>query len=94
VRLFEAAACGVPIISDVWDGIGTVLEPGREILLARETADVLGYLRELGDLERARIGERARSRVLAAHTAAHRAMELEGYVTELREREALRRIGS
>jgi spore maturation protein CgeB len=93
VRLFEAAACGVPIISDDWPGIETLLEPGKEILLARDTADTLRYLRELPEAERVRIGARARARVLASHTAAHRAMELEGYVVELRE-SALQRIGS
>src|SRR3954462_665244 len=93
VRLFEAAACGVPIISDVWAGIETILEPGREILLARDTAETLRHLRELPEDERRAIGARARERVLASHTAAHRAMELESYVVELRER-GLRQIGS
>ena len=41
VRLFEAAACGTPIVSDVWDGIETILAPGREIVLAREPEDIL-----------------------------------------------------
>jgi spore maturation protein CgeB len=93
VRLFEAAACGVPIISDVWPGIETLLVPGREILLARDTADTLRYLRELPEAERAAIAARAKARVLALHTAAHRAMELEETVAELREN-ALRRSGS
>jgi spore maturation protein CgeB len=93
VRLFEAAACAVPIITDVWRGLETVLEPGKEILVSRETAETVRYLRELPENERVRIGERARARVLASHTAAHRAMELEGYVEELREG-ALKGIGS
>jgi spore maturation protein CgeB len=93
VRLFEAAACAVPIISDSWPGIETLLEPGKEILLARDTADTLRYLRETPEAERARIGARARARVLASHTAAHRAMELESYVAEVRE-SALQRSGS
>ena len=80
VRLFEAAACGVPIVSDVWAGLETVFEPGREILLARSADDVLGYLHDLSAEERAAIGDRARARVLAAHTAAHRAGELERLV--------------
>jgi spore maturation protein CgeB len=81
VRLFEAAACGVPIISDWWDGLDSLFEPGREILIAEKSADVSRFLRKSDD-ERLRIGARARERVLAEHTAAHRARELEGYVEE------------
>jgi spore maturation protein CgeB len=83
VRLFEAAACGTPIISDHWDGLDTFFEFGEEILLARHTADVLRHLSERSESERRAIGERARRRVLAEHTAAHRAAELEGYASEL-----------
>jgi spore maturation protein CgeB len=79
VRLFEAAACGVPIISDWWDGLDTLFVPGEEILIARTTDDVLRYLRETDELERRHIGTRARRKVLSAHTAAHRAAELEQY---------------
>jgi spore maturation protein CgeB len=82
VRLFEAAACGVPIISDWWEGLDSFFEPGREILIARSSGDVLHYLRDLPDEERRAIGVRARNRVLAEHTAAHRAAELERYVAE------------
>jgi spore maturation protein CgeB len=76
VRLFEAAACGVPVISDWWDGLDEFFEPGQEILVADTADDVLRHLRE-GDRA---IGLRARERVLAAHTAAHRAEELEELV--------------
>ena len=80
VRLFEAAACGVPIISDWWDGLDTILEPDQEILIARSSEDSLRYLRDVSEKDRRAIGRRARDRVLADHTAAHRAKELEGYV--------------
>jgi spore maturation protein CgeB len=83
VRLFEAAACGIPIISDCWEGLDSFFEPGKEILLARSGQDTLRYLRELPDPECRAIGLHARERVLAAHTAAHRAAELEGYLMEL-----------
>ncbi len=81
VRLFEAAACGVPIVSDAWDGLDTFFAIGGEILVARDTADALRAIRDTSEAERRLIGERARARVLAAHTAAHRAAELESYVT-------------
>jgi spore maturation protein CgeB len=83
VRLFEAAACGTPIVSDRWDGIETLLVPGREILLVDGTADVLEILQRFGEEERLRLAESARRRILGEHTAAHRAAELEGYAMEL-----------
>lgn len=87
VRLFEAAACGTPIVSDPWNGIETVLTPGSEVLLARSAADVLGYVRDLPEEDRLAIGARARARILAEHTAAHRAEELEGHVLGLTARQ-------
>jgi spore maturation protein CgeB len=82
VRLFEAAACGTPIISDHWAGIETVFEPGREILLARSACDTLELLRDLPDVERRAIGLRARQCVLSRHTARHRAQELLDHLGE------------
>jgi spore maturation protein CgeB len=83
VRLFEAAACCVPIISDWWPGLETVFVPGKHILVARSSRDVLQYLHEIPDRERRQIALRAREHVLARHTAAHRAIALESYVEEL-----------
>jgi len=78
-RLFEAAACGAPVISDVWPGISDFFTPGEEILLAHTSEDVLAALdRSPEDL--ARIGNRARERVLAEHTSDHRAAAFETIV--------------
>jgi spore maturation protein CgeB len=85
VRLFEAAACAVPIISDSWDGLDTVLCPGKEIVIARSPEEVLAHLQGSDEEERRRVGERARRRVLSEHTAAHRAERLERLTAELRE---------
>ena len=82
VRLFEAAACGVPIVSDAWPGLDTFFAPGEEILIARSSDEALAYLRHVGEAERRQIGAAARARVLARHTAAKRAAELESYVLE------------
>ncbi|PYR93942.1 MAG: glycosyltransferase [Acidobacteria bacterium] len=82
VRLFEAAACGTPIISDTWEGLDRFLTPGAEILLSRNARQTLTYLHEISEGNRREIGARARQRVLTAHTALHRAMELESYVAE------------
>jgi spore maturation protein CgeB len=83
VRLFEAAACAVPVVSDVWPGLEEIFIPGREILLARSPNDVLSLIRELPETERVQIGRRARARVLAEHTPAHRAITLERCVAEV-----------
>jgi spore maturation protein CgeB len=83
VRLFEAASCGVPVISDRWEGIDAFFVPDEEILLADSAEEVLQHL-EGTSAERARaIGEAARRRVLAEHTPERRAEELERHVAAL-----------
>ena len=82
VRLFEAAACGTPIISDDWKGLDRLFIPAVEILISRNARETLTYLRELSEEDRRAIGARARARVLGAHTARHRAIELESYAAE------------
>lgn len=81
VRLFEAAACGVPIVSDAWRGLETLFRPGIEIVTCEGHGDVekvLGFAQTRRDA----IAEAARAAVLRAHTAGHRARQLEGYLTE------------
>jgi spore maturation protein CgeB len=76
-RIFEAAGAAACIITDAWDGIEQFLEPGTEILPAVDGAEVAGHVEAL-DQGRARaMGEAARRRVLAEHTYAHRALEVE-----------------
>jgi spore maturation protein CgeB len=82
VRLFEAGACGAPLLSDRWEGLGDILRPDTEVLLVDQRRDVLGAL-DLPDSERARMGQAARERVLSAHTYAHRAAALEGLLASL-----------
>ncbi len=82
VRLFEAAACGTPIIGDWWVGLDTVLRPGKEILVSTCAEETLHYLREMPEDQAREIGRRARARILLCHTAAHRAKELEGHIAE------------
>lgn len=74
-RLFETAACAVPIVSDDWAGLAEFYRPGVEILLARDTADILAAM-DLSDAELKRIGNAGRERTLASHTSMHRAREL------------------
>jgi spore maturation protein CgeB len=74
-RLFEATACGVAVISDFWEGLDAFFRPGDEILIARDTTDVLAAL-DLSDLEVQRIAIASREHTLAAHTSERRAEEL------------------
>lgn len=81
VRLFEAAACSAPVVSDHWAGLETFFVPGEEILLSRGPEQTLELL-ALPEGERRAVGERARRRVLAEHTAGHRAATLLDYLRE------------
>jgi spore maturation protein CgeB len=76
-RIFEAAGAGACIMSDAWDGIEMFLQPGSEILLARDGDEVAAHLEALDDDTARRIGEAGRKRVLAEHTYALRAAEVE-----------------
>ncbi len=80
VRLFEAAACGTPIISDRWDGIDRIFADATEIILADGTQDVIAAL----DRDATALGRAARARVLADHTATTRAAQLEAHLIEAR----------
>lgn len=82
VRLFEAALCACPVISDVWEGLNELFTPGREILLARSTEDVIAALEGITASQARAIGKAARSKALASHTAAVRAAELERHLQE------------
>ncbi|HYD29343.1 MAG TPA: glycosyltransferase [Azospirillaceae bacterium] len=82
VRLFEAAACATPIVSDPWTGLDRLFVPGREILIARGTGAVLAVLRNMPEERRLALGQAARSRLLAEHTPDHRVEALESYLDE------------
>lgn len=83
VRLFEAAACGTPIISDYWDGLDHFFEPGEEILIAETTDDVEQYL-SLPRAEIDQISEQAREKILKNHSSQKRAKQLVGYIREFK----------
>ncbi|PPQ38529.1 Spore maturation protein CgeB [Rhodoblastus acidophilus] len=80
VRLFEAAACETPIISDAWRGLESLFAPGADIVVAADADDVLHALRNMTEAQRRALARGARARVLDAHTAAHRAEELAGHI--------------
>jgi spore maturation protein CgeB len=84
VRLFEAAACGVPAVSDAWAGLDRFFEPEKEIVVARSAGEVVEALTGIGPEEARAMGAAARRRVLAEHTPDLRAEELEEHVRSLR----------
>lgn len=75
-RLFEAAACGAPVLSDWWEGLEQFYTPGEDILIACSTAEAMAAI-EMEDSALRRIAAAARERTLAEHTADHRARDLE-----------------
>lgn len=80
-RLFEASACGTPLVSDHWDGLDEFFTPGEEILIANSTGDVMHAL-ELTNAELTKIAAAAQERTLAEHSAAKRAEQLESLLDE------------
>jgi spore maturation protein CgeB len=86
--VFEAAGAGACLVTDHWVGIEQFLEPEREILIARDGAQVAWHLAGLGRARARAIGEAARARVLAKHTYAHRAAQVEAVLDGRLPREA------
>jgi spore maturation protein CgeB len=85
VRLFEAGACEVPIISDEWPGLAQLFAPGREILIARDTQAVLAIL-EMPETARLAIATAGHRRTMAEHTASARAKAFDTFLAEARVR--------
>jgi spore maturation protein CgeB len=76
-RVFEAAGAGACLITDYWEGIELFLKPDEEVMVARDGRDVIEIMAGL-DADKARkIGEQALARVLAEHTYAHRAEDVD-----------------
>jgi spore maturation protein CgeB len=90
VRLFEAAACGTPILSDYWPGLESFFVPGRELLVVETSSDAERYLRDLSEAAAVMLGRRAQRRILGEHTAMNRAETLERCTLELLDQRARR----
>jgi spore maturation protein CgeB len=80
-RLFEAAACGAPVVSDWFDGLDAFFAPGEEILVAKTSEDVMAALFQPED-ELTQIGRAAQRRTLDAHTGMDRARQMLAYFEE------------
>lgn len=84
-NLFQAAACRTPIVTAHWEGLEAFFEPGREVFVASSADEAYEVLTRATPAERRAVAERARRRVLAEHTAGHRAAQLERLVGDLGE---------
>jgi spore maturation protein CgeB len=84
VRLFEAAACGVPIISDYWEGLEDIFNLDTEILISGSGKETAAYLQELDEKDRIAIGNASKNKILSKHTARNRAAELLKYISDLK----------
>lgn len=89
VRLFEAAACGTPILSDAWPGLDQFLTPGEEILIPRDGFEVCSILRDMPESRTTAVSRRARERVLAEHSSTERAIQFERIVSECSQAEKI-----
>lgn len=81
-RIFEAAGAGACIITDDWPGVELFLQPGEEILVARDGQDVRDCLEALDPAAARAVGERALARVLAEHTYSRRAIDADRAIRE------------
>lgn len=85
-RVFEAAAAGACLITDAWEGIEMFLQPGTEILVAQDGAEVADIIRNVSPQMITEIGNAGRNRILAEHTYRHRAIEVDLLLHQLQDR--------
>lgn len=90
-RLFEAAACGVPVVSDWWDGLDMFFTPDHDIFVAHHTSDVISAL-ERSDAELEIIARNARERTLTEHTSERRAIAFEAAIEALKSPVDMQRV--
>jgi len=83
VRLFEAAACSTPIISDQWPGLSELLPDGKALIIVRETEDVIKALTTIDERDRKQLAQNAKTIVLKEHTGLARARGLVGSIEQI-----------
>jgi spore maturation protein CgeB len=78
IRVFEALACGIPLISAPWDDAEGLFTPGEDFLMARDTSEMVDRMsRLLADHElRYRLADHGLATIQARHTCAHRVDQL------------------
>ena len=86
IRVFEALACGIPLLSAPWDDAERLFTPGEDYLVARDGAEMAQAMRAVADDPElaARLAEHGRQTILARHTCRARVEELLAIVSRLR----------
>ena len=85
IRMFEALACGIPLVSAPWDDAEGLFRPGSDYLVARNGDEMTQLLRSVGEEPALRdaVAASGLETVLARHTCAHRVDELMSIVAQL-----------
>jgi spore maturation protein CgeB len=83
-RIFEAAGAGACLVTDLWEGIDSFLEPGSEVLVAATPEDVAGFVTRVSREEAERMGMLARERVLRQHSYRQRGEQMERFLDRIR----------
>jgi spore maturation protein CgeB len=78
IRMFEALACGIPLVSAYWNDAERLFTPGKDYLVAHSGAEMRDHIqRLLNDQElSSKLAEHGRQTVLARHTCGHRVDQL------------------
>ncbi|WP_135467340.1 CgeB family protein [Crenalkalicoccus roseus] len=96
IRVFEALACGIPLVCAPWEDTEGLFRPGEDFLVARNQAEMTHHLRELqanGALRRALVAH-GLATIAARHSCDHRAEELLAILALLGKAEALPEISA
>jgi spore maturation protein CgeB len=90
IRVFEALACGIPLVSAPWDDEEQLFRPGRDFLFARSGQEMARLLRDLREdpALRASLVASGLETIRARHTCGHRADELLAILDSLQARDA------
>jgi len=85
IRVFEALACGIPLVSAPWHDDEGLFSPGEDYLVARTGAEMQRHLRALltDPAHAAALSAHGRATIVARHTCAHRVDELLAILAEL-----------
>jgi spore maturation protein CgeB len=94
IRVFEALACGIPLVCAPWSDVEALFTPGEDFLVARNGAEMRRHLREVlhDDALATALAQRGRATIRARHTCAHRVDELLNIYAELEPRRQEARI--
>lgn len=85
IRVFEALACGIPLLCSPWADVEHLFRPGQDFLCARDSKEMQEEIERLlrDDRARAQIAAAGLETVRLRHTCAHRAQQLTEIFEEL-----------